>query len=128
MDLQTEINKMVRRAIMEEINNLAIRATMREKIEAAGITHDEIRKMITDTIDSYMRSAMNGNVEERIKQIYEAEIRKKVNETIEKSCSAFLGGWNGREKVKEALEKELRWQISKGFEMSVSIAPKGGET
>ena len=86
MDLQQEINTMVRRAIMEEINNLAIRATIREKIEAAGISDNDIKTMVKETVDSYIRSAMNGNVKGQIENIF----KQKVTETVEAEIKAVL--------------------------------------
>ena len=46
MNLQQEINRLVRQAVMEEVNSLSIRATIREQIEAAGVSHDDIKEMI----------------------------------------------------------------------------------
>lgn len=123
MDLQKEINRMVRRAIMEEINNLAIRATIREKIEASGITHDDIRNLVKNTVDSYMRSAMDGNVAEKIKQSFD----KKVSEAVETQIKKVVGsiwGWEGQDKIKKALQKEIDRQVSKGFDLEIKIAPK----
>lgn len=123
MDLEKEINSMVRKAIMEEINNLAIRATMREKIEAAGVSHEDIRNMISETVDSYMRSAMNGNVEEKIKQIFEAEISKSVQTEIKRVIGPFCR-WDGESKIIKALDTELNYEIKRGFNLAVSITPK----
>lgn len=123
IDFQQEVKTLVRKAIMEEINNLAIRATMREKIEAAGVSHDDIRNMVTETIDSYMRSAMNGDVAERIKEIFD----RKVSEAVAVQINKIIGsiwGWEGERKVKEALQKEIDRKVSRGFDLSISIKPK----
>ena len=123
MDLQQEINRMVRQAIMEEINNLAIRATIREKIEAAGVTGEEIREMIRETADSYFRSAMGGNVEDKIREIFDHKTSEVVNKEINKVLGSMTG-WQGRDSVRNALNKGAADAIRNGFDVSVTITPK----
>ena len=125
MDLQQEINTMVRRAIMEEINNLAVRATIREKIEAAGISDNDIKTMVKETVDSYIRSAMNGNVKGQIENIF----KQKVTETVETEIKAVVGRtrtWSGSDEVRKALNEEIARATRNGFEVSVQIKPKEG--
>lgn len=123
MDLQQEINRMVRQAIMEEINNLAIRATIREKIEAAGVSHEDIREMVRDTADSYFRSAMDGNVEGKIQSIFD----QKISETVDREITKVIGsvrGWSGRDEIRKALDNEVQRAIQNGFDVSVKITQK----
>lgn len=124
MDLQKEINRMVRQAIMEEINNLAIRATIREKIESAGVTGEEIREMIRETADSYFRSAMDGHVKDKIRSIFD----QKVNEAVSREIKAVTGsmrGWSGSDVIRKALDEEVARAIRAGFDVAVSVKPKG---
>lgn len=124
MDLQQEISRMVRRAVMEEINGLAIRATIREKIEAAGVTDGDIREMVRETADSYFRSAMDGHVEDKIRSIFE----QKVSETVSREIKAVTGsmrGWSGSDEIRKALNEEAARAIQAGFDVSVSVKPKG---
>lgn len=124
MDLQQEIRRMVRQAVMEEINGLAIRATIREKIEAAGVTDGDIREMFQETADSYFRSAMDGHVEEKIRSIFD----QKVSETVAKEIRAVTGslrGWGGSDEIRKALNMEVAMAIRNGFDVSVAIKPKG---
>lgn len=123
MDIQQEINTMVRRAIMEEINNLAIRATIREKIESAGISDDDIKTMVRETADSYFRSAMNGDIKGQIQTIF----KQKVTETVEyeiKKVVGRVGTWSGSDEVRKALNEEITRATRNGFEVSVQIKPK----
>lgn len=124
MDLQQEINRMVRQAIMEEINNLAVRATIREKIEAAGVTGEDIREMVRETADSYFRSAMDGNVEDKIRSIF----NQKISDAVDREIKAVLGslrGWSGSEEIRKALNSEAAKAIRDGFDVSVRISPRG---
>lgn len=123
MDLQQEINRMVRQAIMEEINGLAVRATIREKIEAAGVTSEDIREMVRETADSYFRSAMDGHVEDKIRSIF----NQKVEETVVREIRAVTGslrGWSGSDEIRKALNEEASRAVRNGFNVKVSIEPK----
>lgn len=124
MNLQQEINKAVRQAIMEEVNALGMRAAIREQIEATGVSHGDIKKMIAGIADSYFRSAMNGNVEEKIRQIFE----EKIKEVVDKEIKSVIGhiSWNGSEEVRRAINNEIAKEVRSGFDVSVTVSQKGG--
>lgn len=121
MDIQKEIRKIVRECIMEEINNLSVRAVLREKIEDAGFNHSCVREMIQETTDSYFRSAMNGDVKSFIKERLDRAINDAVNREIGTVINNSFSGWNGREKIKDALTKEVMRQVANGFDISISV-------
>lgn len=123
MDFEAEIRNAVRRAIMEEINGLALRATLREKIEAAGVTDEDIKSMMKETADSYFRSAMNGNVEAQIQEYFEREVKETVKKEIKDVIGPY-GGLFGRESVRKALDEAVAQEIRKGFDVSVTINQK----
>ena len=124
MNLQQEINKAVRQAIMEEVNALGMRAAIREQIEATGVSHDDIKEMIAGIADSYFRSAMNGNVEEKIRKIFE----EKVKEVVDRQIKIVIGNvrWDGSEEVRRAINNEIAKEVRNGFDVSVTVSPKGG--
>ena len=65
IDIAEMARNAVRSAVMEEVKNLGIRAAVKESINEIGqLDKDEIRMMIADAIDSYVRSA---NIEEQVK-------------------------------------------------------------
>lgn len=109
MNFEQEIRTLARRAIMEEINNLGIKALLREQIVDAGFSHDEIRTMIREAIDSFCRSALNtGDVE--------GYVRNAINN---------YSGWSGSKAVEDALMSAMRKQTQAGYDVSVTITPKG---
>lgn len=124
MNFQQEINKAVRQAIREEVNSIGMRAAIREQIEATGVSHGDIKEMITSVADSYFRSAMNGNVEEKIRQIFE----EKVKEVVDKEITKVIGNfhWNGSEAVRSAINNEIAKEVRNGFDVSVTVSKKGG--
>lgn len=125
MNFEQEIRTLARRAIMEEINNLGIKALLREQIVDAGFTHDEIRTMIREAIDSFCRSALNtGDVEGYVRNA----INNRVNQVADKEIEKIIGrysGWSGSKAVEDALMSAMRKQTQTGYDVSVTITPKG---
>lgn len=122
MDFEKEIKTAVRATIMEEINGLSIRAVIRERILEAGFTKEEIRKMILETVDSYFRSAMGGDVATRIKNNFDDKVEQFAKEEIKRITGAYA--WHGSDKVKEAIVRQIEAEIKHGFEITVSIKSK----
>lgn len=124
MNFEQEIRTLARRAIMEEINNLGIKALLREQIVDAGFTHDEIRTMIREAIDSFCRSALNtGDVEGYVRNA----INNRVNQVADKEIAKIIGrysGWSGSKAVEDALMSAMRQQTQAGYNVSVTITPK----
>lgn len=125
MNFEQEIRTLARRAIMEEINNLGIKALLREQIVDAGFTHDEIRTMIREAIDSFCRSALNtGDVEGYVRNA----INNRVNQVADKEIEKIIGrysGWSGSKAVEDALMSAMRKQTQAGYDVFVTITPKG---
>ena len=125
MNFEQEIRTLARRAIMEEINNLGIKALLREQIVDAGFTHDEIRTLIREAIDSFSRSALNtGDVEGYVRNA----INNRVNQVADKEIEKIIGrysGWSGSKAVEDALMSAMRKQTQAGYDVSVTITPKG---
>lgn len=124
MNFEQEIRTLARRAIMEEINNLGIKALLREQIVDAGFTHDEIRAMIREAIDSFCRSALNtndvagfvrGTIENRVNQAADREIAKIISK---------YSSWSGNKAIEDALVAAMRQQTQAGYSVSVTITPK----
>lgn len=110
--------------LWKEIDGLAVRATIRGKIEAAGVTGEDIREMVRETADSYFRSAMDGHVEDKIRDIFNQKVTDTVNREI-KTVIGSLSGWNGREEIRKALNEEVGRAIRNGFDVSVCVKAKG---
>ena len=123
MDVNQEINRLVRQAIMEEINNLAIRAAIREKIEAAGVSHDDIKQMVADTIDSYIRSAMGGNVEEQVQKRFDKILSGLIRDNFNYVIRSVVG-YGGNDAVRRHIEKLVSEELQRSFDVSFSITPK----
>lgn len=127
MNFEQEIRTLARRAIMEEINNLGIKALLREQIVEAGFTHDEIRKMIRDAIDSFCRAALNTG---DIAGFVRSAIDKRVDDAAAKEISKIIGsygGWSGSKVIEDALIASMRRQTQAGYDVSVIITPKGAQ-
>ena len=127
MNFEQEIRTLARRAIMEEINNLGIKALLREQIVDAGFSHDEIRSMIREAIDSFCRSALNTN---DVAGYVRAAIDNRVNQTADKEINKILGrysSFSGNKAVEDALLHAILRKTQAGYDVSVTITPKTEE-
>lgn len=124
MNFEQEIRTLARRAIMEEINNLGIKALLREQIVDAGFSHDEIRSMIREAIDSFCRSALNTN---DVAGYVRAAVDNRVNQAADKEINKILGrysSFSGNKAVEDALLHAMRRKTQEGYDVSVTIIPK----
>lgn len=122
--LEEQIHQLVRQAMMEEINNLGIRATLRQQIVDAGFTKDNIRSMVQDAIDSFCRSALNTN---DVEGYVRAAIEKRTNDAADKQINKLINqysSFSGNKAIEDALLSSIRRAIQDGFDVSVSIKPK----
>lgn len=134
MNFENEVRSLVKQAVMQEINDLGIRATIRERISETGLTDKEIRELIESTVDSYVKSAVHTNIEQKIKTMFDEKIASAVQKEIDRVVGRNTFGWSGEKKVEEALQRQINSVISQGFNIKVEIsqrAPrlteKGGE-
>jgi hypothetical protein len=122
--LEEQIHQLVRQAVMEEINNLGIRATLRQQIVDAGFTNDDIRSMVQNAIDSFCRSALNTN---DVEGYVRAAIEKRTNDAADKQINKLINqysSFSGNKAIEDALLSSIRRAIQDGFDVSVSIKPK----
>jgi tetrahydromethanopterin S-methyltransferase subunit H len=126
MNFETEVKSLVKQAVMQEINDLGIRATIRERITETGLTKDDINNMVKDTVDSYIKSALNSqNVESTILHMFNTAIEETVKREIQIVIKGYTFGWGGERKIKEALDNAIRAEVNRGFKVKVDITPKG---
>ena len=122
--LEEKIHKLVQQAMMEEINNLGIKATLRQQIVDAGFTKDDIRSMVQDAIDSFCRSALNTN---DVEGYVRAAIEKRTNDAADTQINKLISqysSFSGNKAIEDALLSSIRRAIQDGFDVSVSIKPK----
>lgn len=134
MNFENEVRSLVKQAVMQEIKDLGIRATIRERISETGLTDKEIRELIESTVDSYVKSAVHTNIEQKIKTMFDEKIASAVQKEIDKVVGRNTFGWDGEKKVEEALQRQINSVISQGFNIRVEISQratrpteKGGE-
>lgn len=134
MNFENEVKSLVKQAVMQEINDLGIRATIRERISETGLTDKEIKELIESTVDSYVKSAVHTNIEQKIQSMFDTKIENVVQKAIDRVIGANTLGWSGERKVEEAIQREINSVIHRGFNIKVEISQrtsqpieKGGE-
>lgn len=124
MNFENEVRGLVKQAVMQEINDLGIRATIRERISEIGLTDKEIRELIESTVDSYVKSAVHTNIEQKIKTMFDEKIASEVQKEIDKVVGRNTFGWGGEKKVEDALQRQINSVISQGFNIRVEISQR----
>ena len=125
MNFEQEIKVLLRKTIMDEIDALAVKATLRDYVETV-VTKEDISERVNRIIDSYFRSAMSKmSVEEYIKRkidnLVETAVKKEVDKIIKPSY------WGASDRMKRILEDQVDREIRKGFDVSVEIKPREGK-
>ena len=123
MNVEQEIKHIIRKTIMDEIDNLAIKSVIREYVENA-IAKDEVVAKIDSIIDSYFRSALG---EQNVTAYVRSKMNAVVAERCKKECDAIMGRyshWNGSKAVEDAIIGHIRSTVQQGFNVSVSVTPK----
>lgn len=126
MDMNQELRSLVRQAVMEEINNLGVRAAIKERISDTGLSDTELRQMVNETVDSYIRSVLGTN-EKQLNAKIEQLLSEKINRIAEEEVKKIIGGrsiWKGSEQVESILTNAMRRIVSDNFQISVTISQK----
>lgn len=115
------IKQQTEQAVMQAINDLGIRAIMREKVVEAGISKEDIREMIKESIDSYVRSVnISAIVSETVNKLIGNEIRREVKEQF---CTGSYD-YRPNSATRKAIEDEVTRALHENFRFKFSIEPK----
>ena len=111
----------VRAAIMEEVNNLGIRAAVKEKMETVGeLDKDALREIVRDVVDSYVRSV---DVEKLIRQIVDGKVAmvidRKVSAVVEKYLDGTFSCYKPTKQLEELILDDLKKQFYANHNLKV---------
>ncbi len=120
-ETKIDIREMVASVIMEEVNNLGVRAAVKEKMEEVGeLTKDDVRDMVHEVVDSYVRSI---DVEKLVREIVtcrvEDKINRKVNEAIEKYVSGSIFSPTPTKHLEDIILNDLKRQFYEQYHLKV---------
>ena len=108
MDLEKTIKQEVEKEVMQAINDLAIKSVIREKIVEAGISKDDVRDLIKECADSYVRSCDIGVLVKRtVDNLVKSEIEKNIKEMFELRTFEY--------RTNQILKDEMGKQVVKAF-------------
>ncbi len=121
MDIEKTIKNEVEKEVMQAINDLGIKSVVKQKIVEAGISKEDIRKMISDCVDSYVRST-------NIKEIVRSEVDRLVKSEIKKNINEMFDMRTFDYKANSILREEMGKQVVKAFfdnfQFSVNVERK----
>lgn len=112
------IKQQTEHAVMQAINDLGIRAIMREKVMEAGISKDDIRQMIKDAIDSYVRSV---NITSIVAETVNNIIKKAVREEVKEQFSTGSYTYRPNSVTQKVIEEEVKKALYSNFSFNFSI-------
>lgn len=113
IDFRSLAQKAVKAAVMEQVNNLGIRAAVKEKIETVGeLDKDAVRNIIKDVVDSYVRSV---DIEKLIQQIVEGRVATIVDQKVSAVVERYLEGTFSSYKPTKQLEELILNDLKKQF-------------
>ena len=113
IDFRSLAQKAVKAAVMEQVNNLGIRAAVKEKIETVGeLDKDAVRNMIKDVVDSYVRSV---DIEKLIQQIVDERVATIVDRKVSAVVERYLEGTFSSCKPTKQLEELILNDLKKQF-------------
>ena len=121
IDFRALAQQEVRAAIMEEVNNLGIRAAVKEKMETVGeLDKDTLRKIVRDVVDSYVRSV---DVEKLIRQIVDGKVAmvvdRKVSAVVEKYLDGTFSCYKPTKQLEELILEDLKKQFYANHNLKV---------
>lgn len=121
MEIEKTIKKEVEKEIMQAINDLGIKSAIREKIVESGISKDDIRTMIKDCVDSYVRST-------DIRMIVRKEVDRLVAKEVKKNIKEMFDMGNLDYRANSILREEMGKQVVnaffENFQFSVNVEGK----
>ena len=113
IDFRALAQQEVKAAIMEEVNNLGIRAAVKEKMETVGeLDKDAIREIVRNVVDSYVRSV---DVEKLIRQIVDGKVAMIVDRKVSAVVEKYLDGTFSYYKPTKQLEELILDDLKKQF-------------
>ena len=121
IDFRALAQQEVKAAIMEDVNNLGIRAAVKETMETVGeLDKDALREIVRDVVDSYVRSV---DVEKLIRQIVDGKVAmvvdRKVSAVVEKYLDGTFSCYKPTKQLEELILEDLKKQFYANHNLKV---------
>lgn len=121
IDFRALAQQEVKAAIMEEVNNLGIRAAVKETMETVGeLDKATLREIARDVVDSYVRSV---DVEKLIRQIVDGKVAmivdRKVSAVVEKYLDGTFSCYKPTKQLEELILDDLKKQFYANHNLKV---------
>lgn len=121
IDFRALAQREVKAAIMEEVNNLGVRAAVKEQVEAVGeLDKDAVRDIIRDVVDSYVRSV---DVEKLIQQVVDGRVAtivdRKVSPVVERYLEGTFSSYKPTKQLEELILNDLKKQFYANHNLKV---------
>ena len=121
IDFRALAQREVKAAVMEEVNNLGVRAAVKEQLETVGeLDKDAVRDIIRDVVDSYVRSV---DVEKLIQQVVDVRVAtivdRKVSAVVERYLEGTFSSYKPTKQLEELILNDLKKQFYANHNLKV---------
>lgn len=121
IDFRALAQREVKAAIMEEVNNLGVRAAVKEQVETVGeLDKDAVRDIIRDVVDSYVRSV---DIEKLIHQVIDVRVAtivdRKVSAVVERYLEGTFSSYKPTKQLEELILNDLKKQFYANHNLKV---------
>lgn len=121
IDFRALAQREVKAAVMEEVNNLGVRAAVKEQLETVGeLDKDAVRDIIRDVVDSYVRSV---DVEKLIHQVVDGRVAtivdRKVSAVVERYLEGTFSSYKPTKQLEELILNDLKKQFYANHNLKV---------
>ena len=121
IDFRALAQREVKAAVMREVNNLGVRAAVKEQLETVGeLDKDAVRDIIRDVVDSYVRSV---DVEKLIHQVVDGRVAtivdRKVSAVVERYLEGTFSSYKPTKQLEELILNDLKKQFYANHNLKV---------
>ena len=121
IDFRALAQREVKAAVMAEVNNLGVRAAVKEQLETVGeLDKDAVRDIIRDVVDSYVRSV---DVEKLIQQVVDVRVAtivdRKVSAVVERYLEGTFSSYKPTKQLEELILNDLKKQFYANHNLKV---------
>lgn len=121
MEIDRLVKDAVEKEVMQAINDLGIKSVMREKVVESDVTKDDVRKMIKDAVDSYVRSV---DIKSIVRKEVERLVKESVKEEIKEMFDLRTFDYKANSILREEMGKQVVNAFFENFQFSVNVERK----
>lgn len=121
MNIDLDLKSQVKAEVAKEIEGLGVRAAVKEKlVEVGQLNKDQIRDLINQTIDSYIRSVnIDEMINKRLDKKFDNYIEKRIDECLKKYIEGGIFSPSPSKHLRDIILDNLKKQFDENYDLVV---------